>query len=153
MRAVIQRVSSASVCVPSDSGALNSSEIGRGLLVLIGVRADDSDSDALYLADKIAGLRIFEDDVGKMNLSVQDVGGSARVVSNFTLFGDCRKGRRPSFTEAASGSYAERLYRAFGAYLEATGVEIKYGTFGAHMAVTIVNDGPVTLLLDSRKQF
>ena len=153
MRAVVQRVTSASVCVRTEKGDLPCSEIGAGCLILLGVRNDDSDADATYLAEKIVSLRVFEDTDGKLNLSLMDVGGSALVVSNFTLFGDCRKGRRPSFTDAAGGALAERLYNEFGSSIEAQGVETKYGSFGADMQVSLVNDGPVTILLDSRKQF
>lgn len=127
--------------------------IGGGLLVLVGVATEDTDADARMLADKIAGLRVFQDEDGKMNLSLLDTGGAALVVSNFTLFGDCRKGRRPSFTAAAPGAQAEALYRQFGQALAAQGVPVQYGEFGAHMEVPLVNDGPVTLLLDSRKLF
>ena len=149
MRAVIQRVESASVTVDNEVvGA-----IGRGLLVLLGVTHSDSEQDAAYLAGKIAGLRIFEDEKDKMNLSVKDVGGNILSVSQFTLFGDCRHGRRPSFTEAASGEKAEKLYECFNEALGAEGIVPATGRFQAHMKVSLVNDGPVTVLLDSGKQF
>ena len=153
MRAVVQRVLRASVEVLEGREAREVSAIERGFLLLIGIRTDDTERDALSLAEKVATLRVFEDDAGKMNRSLLDVGGAALVVSNFTLYGDCRKGRRPSFTEAASGPSAEALYRAFGAALAAQGVPVQGGVFGAEMRVALVNDGPVTLLLDSRKQF
>ena len=145
MRAVVQRVSRARVVVDGDTvGAIE-----RGLLVLLGVQAPDTERDADYLAAKIAGLRIFNDAQGKMNLDVQDVHGAVLVVSQFTLYGDARKGRRPSFVQAAPPEQAEHLYEYF---LEATArraVPIAHGVFGAHMQVHLVNDGPVTLLLDS----
>lgn len=123
--------------------------IGRGLLVLLGVAQGDGERQAEWLADKIAGLRIFEDEAGKMNLSVQDVGGSALVVSQFTLLGDCRKGRRPSFTEAAPPEEADRLYQKFAERVRAGGLRVETGVFQAHMGVHSVNDGPVTLVLDT----
>lgn len=153
MRAVVQRVLSASVSIPSADGEEPCSEIGPGYLILLGIRTDDTDSDVRYLAEKITSLRIFDDSAGKLNLSLLDVRGAALIVSNFTLYADSRKGRRPSFTEAASGHEAERLYSAFGAAIEAFGVETCYGSFGSEMKVTLVNHGPVTVLLDSRKQF
>lgn len=145
MRALIQRVSKAEVSV---KGKIVSS-IGPGLLVLLGVKAGDSRADAAFLADKAAGLRIFEDDAGKMNLSVAQVGGEILVVSQFTLYGDCRKGRRPSFTEAAPPELAEALYLNFAEVLRERGLTVATGVFGAHMQVTLTNNGPVTLLLDS----
>ena len=145
MRAVVQRVSRARVDVDGDTvGAIE-----RGLLVLLGVQVPDTERDADYLAAKIVGLRIFSDAQGKMNLDVQDVHGAVLVVSQFTLYGDARKGRRPSFVQAAPPEQAEHLYEYF---LEATArrsVPIAHGVFGAHMQVHLVNDGPVTLLLDS----
>ena len=145
MRAVIQRVSSARVEV---NGEVTGS-IGRGLLVLLGVGRGDSEKQAAWLAEKIGGLRIFEDDAGKMNLSMQDVGGSALVVSQFTLLGDCRRGRRPSFTEAAPPDEGDRLYQEFVARLRALGVPAETGVFQAKMQVHLVNDGPVTIWLDT----
>ena len=123
--------------------------IGRGLLVLLGVARGDGERQAEWLADKIAGLRIFEDEAGKMNLSVEDVGGSVLVVSQFTLLGDCRKGRRPSFTEAAPPEDADRLYQTFVERARAGGLQVETGVFQAHMGVHLVNDGPVTLALDT----
>ena len=147
MKAVLQRVSQASVTV---DGAIVG-QIGRGLLVLLGVQQGDSDGDAHALADKTIALRIFDDADGKMNLSVQDVKGSVLVVSQFTLLGDCRKGRRPSFIEAAPPELAERLYETFVAAIGVKGIPVATGKFRAQMDVALVNDGPVTLLLDSQK--
>ena len=149
MRAVIQRVSSASVTV--DSQVVG--EIGIGLLVLLGVEQDDSREDVVWLAAKIAGLRIFPDEAGKMNLSLEQVQGQALVVSQFTLYGDCRKGKRPSFIRAARPEKAEALYLDYVAELTGYGVSVETGTFQADMDVALVNDGPVTLMLDSRKTF
>ena len=145
MRTVIQRVSWAKVQV----GGQTIAEIGRGLLVLLGVGQDDSESEADFLADKIANLRIFEDAEGKMNLSVAEVGGEALVVSQFTLYGDCRKGRRPSFSNAALPETAERLYQHFTRRLSEIGVPTRTGQFQAKMAVSLENDGPVTIILAS----
>lgn len=149
MRAVVQRVSSASVTVDDEVVG----RIDRGFLVLLGVGTDDRDEHAVYLAQKIAGLRVFEDDAGKMNLSLSDVGGRVLAVSQFTLFGDCRKGRRPSFVDAARPESAEQLYESFVAELRGQGIEVETGRFQKHMDVALVNDGPVTLLLDSERQF
>jgi D-tyrosyl-tRNA(Tyr) deacylase len=149
MRAVLQRVSRASVEV---DGAVVGA-IGVGWLVLLGVAKGDGDEDADRLAEKVAGLRAFEDEAGKMNRSVAEVGGGVLVVSQFTLLGDCRAGRRPSFTEAAEPAEAERLYRRFADRLAATGLPVATGVFRAMMRVGLINDGPVTLLLDSRKAF
>lgn len=146
MRAVIQRVSRAQVTV---SGEIIG-RIGPGLLVLLGVATDDTDRDARQLAAKIVGLRIFEDAQGKMNLALADVRGAMLVVSQFTLYGDCRKGRRPSFTDAAGPELAEELYGVFVQTIAALGIETATGKFREHMEVELVNDGPVTLLLDSR---
>ena len=149
MRAVIQRVSRASVKVDHDVvGAIKT-----GCLVLLGVTREDSDADADYLAEKIAGLRLFEDAGGKMNLSLGDVGGACLVVSQFTLYGDCRKGRRPSFTAAAGPEQAERLYERFNEAVRGRGVKVATGRFREQMEVELVNDGPVTLLLDSQRAF
>ena len=145
MRAVIQRVRSASVSVEGEGPR----SIGRGFVVLLGVGANDSERDAAWLAEKTANLRVFEDSEGKMNLSLLDVGGEALVVSQFTLYGDTRKGRRPSFTEAAAPEKADELYRGYVDFLEKCGVKVQTGWFGAKMLVSIENDGPVTLLLDS----
>lgn len=149
MRAVVQRVASASVRVEDEIVG----QIDRGFLVLLGVGTDDTDADAVALAEKIAGLRVFEDDDGKMNLALDDVDGRMLVVSQFTLFGDCRKGRRPSFVEAARPEQAERLYESFVAEVRGQGLQVETGRFQTHMNVSLVNDGPVTLLLDSRKTF
>ena len=149
MRAVVQRVCEARVEVEGNTiGTING-----GLLIFLGVTHADTENDAKYLAEKIAGLRIFEDEAGKMNLSVQDVGGSVLSVSQFTLYGDCRRGRRPSFTEAAGAEQGQMLYEAFNNALRAQGLAVETGQFQAHMAVSLVNDGPVTMLLDSTKQF
>lgn len=149
MRAVVQRVRHSSVTV---DGAVVG-KIGVGLLVLLGVDVDDGDDDATYMADKIVGLRIFNDDDGKFNRSLMDVGGAVLLVSQFTLHGDCRKGRRPSFIKAARPEQAVPLYERVGELLRAKGVHVANGVFGAHMDVELHNDGPVTLLLDSGKAF
>lgn len=145
MRAVVQRVSSAAVVV----NGRQVSSIGRGLLVLLGVANRDTDQQAARLADRIAGLRIFEDDAGKMNLSVLETGGAVLVVSQFTLLADCRKGRRPSFTDAAPPQEADRLYQLFVLALRKAGIVVETGVFQAKMAVSLVNDGPVTVILDT----
>jgi D-tyrosyl-tRNA(Tyr) deacylase len=145
MRAVVQRVSRASVTV---EGAVVG-EIGAGLLVLLGITHGDGEAEAALLAKKIAGLRVFEDNGGKMNLALADVGGAVLAVSQFTLYGDVRKGRRPSFTGAARPEQAEPLYHRFCQALAAEGVPVAEGVFQAHMAVSLVNDGPVTLWLDT----
>ena len=137
----------------SSSGRRKVCEIGPGLVVLLAVGHGDTAEDAGYLADKIANLRIFEDNQGKMNLSVLDTGGSLLVVSQFTLYGDCRKGRRPSFTEAALPENAVSLYNKFVQNLEALGPRVETGHFREQMLVEILNDGPVTMLLDSKKGF
>ena len=149
MRAVIQRVTEASVEV--DGATVG--RIGPGFLVLLGVARGDDEQDVAWMADKLLDLRVFEDENGKMNRSVREVGGGILVVSQFTLLGDCRTGRRPSFTEAADPGDAERLYLKFSNLLSQTGLEVATGVFRAMMKVALVNDGPVTLLLDSRKQF
>ena len=149
MRVVIQRVSEASVTVDQQTvGA-----IGQGLMVLLGVAQGDTSQEAKSLAEKTAGLRIFEDDAGKMNRSVEEIGGSLLVVSQFTLLGDCRKGRRPGFTDAAPPELADQLYEEYVAALRNRGVNVATGVFRADMQVALVNNGPVTMLLDSRKQF
>lgn len=145
MRAVIQRVASASVEV--DDTVVGS--IGRGLVVLLGVGRDDTEREAAWLAEKTANLRIFEDADGKMNLSLLDVDGKALVVSQFTLYGDARKGRRPSFTDAAPPEMADQLYTRYVELLRGCGVEVQTGQFRAKMLVRIENDGPVTLILDT----
>lgn len=144
MRAVVQCVSRASVTV---DGAVVGA-IGHGLVVLLGVTHDDGPEQADWLARKVAGLRIFEDHAGKMNLSLLDVEGQALVVSQFTLYGDARKGRRPSFVDAARPEIAEPLVRRFAETLRGQGVPVEMGAFGAHMLVEIHNDGPVTLILE-----
>jgi len=149
MRAVVQRVSQARVEV--DGNAVGA--IDCGFLVLLGVANDDSPADAAYLAEKTAGLRVFEDAAGKMNLALADVGGAVLVVSQFTLLADCRKGRRPGFTDAAPLDLADDLYGEYVAALRARGLTVATGIFRAEMQVHLVNDGPVTLLLDSRKAF
>ncbi len=145
MRAVIQRVSESRVEV--DGQVVG--QIGRGLLVLVGVTHDDTEKEARWLARKVAGLRIFEDDAGKMNRSVKDVGGSVLVVSQFTLYGDARKGRRPSFVKAARPEHAEPLIQRFCAYLEEEGVPVSTGRFRAMMHVCLCNEGPVTIIVDT----
>ena len=149
MRAVVQRVSRAKVSVND----WVSGEIGMGVLVLLGVGHDDIETDAVYLAEKIAGLRIFEDVDGKMNRSVVEVGGSVLAVSQFTLYGDVRRGKRPSFDAAAPPEQARRLYEFFIERMQALGLRCETGRFQEMMQVELVNEGPVTILLDSRKEF
>lgn len=146
MRALVQRVKLAKVEVNGEV----ISEIGHGLLILLGVAQTDSGQDAAYLAGKAARLRIFEDDAGKMNRSVTDVGGSVMVVSQFTLYGDTRRGNRPGFDQAALPEAAEVLYQQFIREIQAFSIPVQSGQFGADMQVTLQNDGPVTLLLESR---
>jgi D-tyrosyl-tRNA(Tyr) deacylase len=149
MRAVIQRVTSAKVTVDDrQTGA-----IGEGLLVLLGVHNDDEQKDITWLADKIINLRIFEDDDGKMNHSLKDTGGSMLIVSQFTLLADCRKGRRPSWSEAAPPDKARRMYEEFIQVVANSGISTATGEFQAMMDVSLVNSGPVTILLDSHKKF
>ena len=149
MRAVVQRVRESRVTV----GEKVTGEIGKGLMVLIGVEEGDGEQDASYIADKVAGLRIFEDEKGKWNLSVKDVGGSVLAVSQFTLLGDARKGRRPGFSRAAAPEEADALYRTVIEKLRAQDIHVEEGVFRAEMLVEIYNDGPVTILLDSRRNF
>jgi len=149
MRAVVQRVSRAKVTI----NEWTSGEIGLGLLVLLGVGHEDTEADATYLAEKIAGLRVFEDHDGKMNRSVQDVGGSVLAVSQFTLYGDVRRGKRPSFDAAAPPEHARRLYEFFVERIRAAGLRCETGRFQEMMQVELVNEGPVTILLDSGKAF
>ncbi|HTJ43553.1 MAG TPA: D-aminoacyl-tRNA deacylase [Kofleriaceae bacterium] len=149
MRAVVQRVTRASVTV----GGEVVGRIDRGLCVLLGAGAGDAEPDLAYVVDKIVGMRIFSDDAGKMNLSVQDVGGGVLCISQFTLYGDARKGRRPGFTDALEPVAAKALYEQALARIAAAGVPVAAGIFAADMQVELINDGPVTILLDSRKQF
>lgn len=149
MRCVIQRVSRASVTV---DGRVTG-EVGRGYVALLGVEEGDGEKDMRYCADKVAGLRIFEDEAGKMNLSITDVGGAVLAISQFTLCGDARHGRRPSFSAAARPEAAAALYEGFVQALRDAGIEVQTGVFQAHMDVALVNDGPVTILLDSKKMF
>jgi len=149
VRCVIQRVTNASVTVEGETvGA-----IGRGLMVLVGVCADDGDQDVKYMADKVPNLRIFEDDQGKMNLSLKDVGGDILAVSQFTLYGDARGSRRPSFIQAARPEEANARYEQLIAAWRAQGLRVETGRFRAEMQVALINDGPVTILMDSAKAF
>ncbi|HYE68609.1 MAG TPA: D-aminoacyl-tRNA deacylase [Anaerovoracaceae bacterium] len=149
MRAVVQRVVKADVTVEEKV----TGSIEKGLMILLGVEDEDEEGDAVYLAEKIAGLRIFEDEDGKMNLSVKDVGGDLLTVSQFTLLGDCRKGKHPSFIKAARPDKANALYRKFVALCQEQGLRVEEGIFQAEMLVRIHNDGPVTILIDSKKVF
>ncbi len=149
MRGVVQRVSSAAVTV----GGKCVGSIGTGFMVLLGVEEGDTVSDADYLVDKISGLRVFEDDEGKMNLPLEAVDGEVLLISQFTLIGDCRKGRRPSFVRSAPLALAEELYLRVASGLKEKGHRVETGVFRAEMSVELVNEGPVTLLLDSRKGF
>lgn len=149
MRSVIQRVTHASVTVDSKTVG----EIEEGLLILLGVSDDDTDADLKYIADKALNLRIFSDENDKMNLSVLDIKGGLLIVSQFTLYGDCRKGRRPSFDGAGKPDYANSMYEKFIAYCKESGLCVQHGIFGADMKVSLVNDGPVTIMLDSKKLF
>jgi D-aminoacyl-tRNA deacylase len=149
MRAVVQRVSRAQVTVNGEI----TGQIGLGLLVLLGVGQDDTEADATYLAEKVCGLRIFEDDQGKMNRSLQDVGGNVLAVSQFTLYGDVRRGKRPSFDAAAPPKKARQLYEFFVEQVRAAGLRCETGRFQEMMKVELVNEGPVTILLDSGKAF
>lgn len=149
MRAVVQRVASSKVTV--DESTIG--EINKGLLILLGVTHEDTSKDVDYLLDKIVNLRIFEDENDKMNLSLKDVNGELLVVSQFTLYGDCKKGRRPNFTSAAKPDLATSLYEEFIDKAKKEGIKVGTGKFGAHMMVDLVNDGPVTILIDSEKTF
>ena len=146
MRIVVQRSKAASVTVAGEV----TGQITNGLVLLVGVTHDDNEEDAAYLADKIVNLRIFEDEAEKMNLSLKDVGGQILSVSQFTLYGDCRKGRRPNFMEAAKPEHAVKIYDAFNRMLREKGVHVETGRFGAMMDVALVNDGPVTLIIESK---
>jgi len=147
MRAVVQLVNHASVTVEGEV----TGQISRGLLVFLGVAEGDTEKDLQYIIDKVVGLRVFEDEAGKMNLSVKDVGGAILAVSQFTLYGDCRHGKRPSFTQAAKPDEANALYERFVDGCRAAGVQVETGRFRTHMLVGLENDGPVTILLDSSK--
>lgn len=149
MRAVVQRVSRGQVTVDGEIIG----KIERGFVVLVGVADGDTQQDVVWLANKVVGLRVFEDDDGKMNLSLGDIGGAMLAISQFTLLGDCRKGKRPSFIAAARPEPANSLYESFVAEVRGTGIVVETGRFQTHMDVELVNDGPVTLLLDSRKDF
>lgn len=146
MRVVVQRSKEANVTV---NGEIVGS-IPKGFVLLVGVTHDDDEKDAAFLADKIANLRVFEDESGKMNLSILDKGGDILSVSQFTLYGDCRKGRRPNFMDAARPEHALKIYEAFNGYLEEKGLTVETGEFGAMMDVQLINDGPVTLIVDSK---
>lgn len=148
MKALIQRVSSAQVHIENEIRG----DIETGILIFLGIEKGDTDKDAEYLTKKITGLRIFEDDAGKMNLSVRDVGGKILVVSQFTLSADCRRGTRPSFDRAEEPSLARKMYHVMLESLRQEGIPTEAGEFGAYMAVHLINDGPVTILLDSRRQ-
>ncbi|MEK0314464.1 D-aminoacyl-tRNA deacylase [Cohnella sp. 56] len=147
MKVVLQRVSDARVAVEGNTVG----KIGQGLLLLVGVGHEDDERDAVWMADKIAGLRIFEDENGKMNLSIKEIGGAILSVSQFTLFGDCRKGRRPNFMGAARPEAAAALYDRFNGLLREAGLAVETGVFGAMMDVSLTNDGPVTLILDTKE--
>lgn len=149
MRAVVQRVKESSVKVDGKVVGY----IGKGLNVLLGIAKEDKEEDIIYLKDKIINLRIFEDSEGKMNLSLKDVGGALIIVSQFTLYGDCRKGRRPNFMSALGGEEAKKLYESFVEQCKKEGLQVQTGVFGAEMDVMIANDGPVTVLLESKKTF
>jgi D-tyrosyl-tRNA(Tyr) deacylase len=148
MRACVQRVSEASVTVDG----IVAGQIGRGLVVLLGVGQGDGEAEVRWLAEKVVGLRVFEDDEGKMNRSLVEVGGAMLVVSQFTLYGDCRKGRRPSFVDAAPPEQANQLYEALVAQVREAGIEVATGRFREHMLVSLVNDGPVTLWIDTAEK-
>lgn len=149
MRAVVQKVTSSKVTVDEEVVG----QIGSGLLVLLGVTHDDTSKDVDYMVDKVTNLRIFEDENEKMNLSLKDVGGEILAVSQFTLYGDARKGRRPSFSDAARPEVANPLYEEFVEKIKSQGINVGTGKFGAHMMVDLTNDGPVTILLESRREF
>ena len=153
MRAVIQKVTRAEVGIVHGGGCETVGQISDGLLVLLGVGLDDGEDDARYIADKTAGLRIFEDEAGKLYLSLRETGGAMLLVSQFTLHGDARSGRRPSFSAAAKPDEAERLYLLTAQMLRDRGIRVETGRFRTHMQVSLCNDGPVTLLLDSKKLF
>ncbi|AZN42252.1 D-aminoacyl-tRNA deacylase [Paenibacillus albus] len=147
MRVVVQRSKGASVVINNETVG----SIDKGLVLLVGITHEDKEADIKWMAEKVAGLRIFEDESGKMNLSVQDIGGAILSVSQFTLYGDCRNGRRPSFTAAARPEQAEPLYEAFNAALRSKGLTVETGQFGADMDVSLTNWGPVTLIVESKE--
>ena len=147
MKVVVQRCSSAAVSIDGETVG----RIGQGLMLLVGLTHEDNETDIRWMADKIAGLRIFEDQAGKMNLSVREAGGAILSVSQFTLYGDARKGRRPNFMGAARPEHAQPLYEAFNAALRSLGLQVETGRFGAMMDVALVNSGPVTLVVDSKE--
>ena len=147
MRAVVQRVTDADVSVENQVKG----SIGRGFVVLLGVEEGDNETDADYIAEKVSGLRVFDDSEGKMNLSLKDVGGSILSISQFTLYADCKKGNRPSFSNALHPDYSKPLYLFFNDYLRKQGVEVGEGVFGADMKIDLLNDGPVTIIMDSRE--
>ncbi len=149
MRAVVQRVTKASVSVNGEVIG----KIGKGFTVLLGVGAEDDETDMKYIADKIINLRVFEDENEKMNLSLNDIGGELLVISQFTLYGDCRKGRRPSFDKAGEPDRAKKLYEETCKYFKSCGINTQTGQFAADMQVELINDGPVTLMIDSKKLF
>lgn len=153
MRAVIQKVSRANVDVITAGSRTTAGKIDAGFVVLLGVSKEDSSADARYIADKTANLRIFEDNEGKLNLSIKDVGGKILLISQFTLYADARSGRRPSFSSAAPPASAEALYEETAALLRGHGLEVETGRFQTHMQVDLCNDGPMTILLDSQKAF
>ena len=146
MRVLIQRVKTASGEIQGDT----ISQINKGILILLGVCSEDSDADIQFLVDKITNLRIFEDETGKMNLSLMDIKGEVLIVSQFTLYADCRKGRRPSFTDAAEPGFAKDMYKKFVQKFSDTGLHVGEGEFAAMMNVSLVNDGPVTIMLDTK---
>jgi D-tyrosyl-tRNA(Tyr) deacylase len=151
MRAIVQRVKEAEVLVEENGVEVTTGKIGKGIMVLFGVGKNDSSKDVEWMAEKIANLRIFPDEEDKMNLSVLDINGEALVVSQFTLYGDCRKGRRPGYSDAAPPEYAVKLYKDFIEALKEKGLSVAEGIFQASMLVKIYNDGPVTLIVDSQK--
>ena len=149
MRVVVQRVTSSKVIV--DGNIVG--DIGKGFNLLIGISKDDTIEDLKYIKDKVVNLRVFEDENDKLNLSLLDIKGEILAISQFTLYGDCRKGRRPNFMNAMGGEEAEKLYETFVALFKETGLKVECGKFGANMKVDIQNDGPVTILIDSKKEF
>jgi D-tyrosyl-tRNA(Tyr) deacylase len=149
MRAVVQRVTHAKVSV--DNKIIG--KIGKGLVVLLGIGTDETEKDITYLADKIMNLRVFEDENGKMNISLKDIGGELLIISQFTLYGDCRRGNRPSYSKAAPPEEAERIYNKFIEYCKQQDIRVETGKFQAEMLVEIHNDGPVTIMIDSNKEF